>query len=45
MHQPSGMGEHGYGVGYKYPHDFPGQIVEQQYLPDKMLGTKYYVED
>ena len=37
-----GMSEFGYGKGYKYPHDFPGHWVEQQYLPDKMLGTKYY---
>ena len=37
-----GMSDFGYGVGYKYPHDFPGHVVEQQYLPDKMLGTKYY---
>ncbi len=37
-----GMEDLGYGVGYKYPHDFPGHYVEQQYLPDKMLGTKYY---
>ena len=40
-----GMEQFGYGVGYKYPHDFPGHIVEQQYLPDKMLGTKYYIKD
>ena len=37
-----GMQNLGYGVGYKYPHDYPGHFVEQQYLPDKMLGTKYY---
>lgn len=35
----------GYGEGYLYPHDFPGHWVEQQYLPDKMLGTKYYIKD
>ncbi len=35
----------GYSNGYKYPHDYPGHIVEQQYLPDKMLGTKYYIPD
>ena len=40
-----GMKEAGYGVGYKYPHDYPGHYVEQQYLPDKMLGTKYYIKD
>ena len=39
------MSDFGYHVGYKYPHDYPGHIVEQQYLPDKMLGTKYYVKD
>ncbi len=37
-----GMEQFGYGNGYKYPHDYPGHYVEQQYLPDKMLGTKYY---
>ena len=40
-----GMKSEGYSVGYKYPHDFPGHWVEQQYLPDKMLGTKYYIKD
>lgn len=40
-----GMSEFGYGQGYKYPHDYPGHYVEQQYLPDKMLGTKYYIPD
>ena len=39
------MKKEGYHVGYKYPHDYPGHYVEQQYLPDKMLGTKYYLED
>ena len=40
----AGMEKHGYGQGYKYPHDYPGNYVEQQYLPDKMLGTKYYTK-
>ena len=40
-----GMEQFGYGEGYLYPHDFPGHYVEQQYLPDKMLGTKYYIKD
>ena len=39
------MAELGYHDGYKYPHDYPGHWVEQQYLPDKMLGTKYYIKD
>ena len=40
-----GMETLGYHKGYKYPHDYPGHVVEQQYLPDKMLGTKYYIKD
>lgn len=40
-----GMEKEGYGVGYKYPHDYEGHWVEQQYLPDKMIGTKYYIKD
>ena len=39
------MKELGYSEGYLYPHDFPGHWVEQQYLPDKMVGTKYYIKD
>ena len=40
-----GMETLGYHEVYKYPHDYPGHVVEQQYLPDKMLGTKYYIKD
>ena len=40
-----GMEQFGYSNGYKYPHDYPGHFVEQQYLPDKMVGTKYYIKD
>jgi putative ATPase len=39
------MEQFGYHEGYLYPHDFPGHWVEQQYLPDKMIGTKYYIKD
>ncbi|MCI8616852.1 MAG: replication-associated recombination protein A [Clostridia bacterium] len=39
------MKEFGYGQGYLYPHDFQGHWVEQQYLPDVMIGTKYYIKD
>ena len=39
------MRELGYNEGYLYPHDYPNHYVEQQYLPDKMIGTKYYNED
>ncbi|NLK68364.1 MAG: replication-associated recombination protein A [Clostridiaceae bacterium] len=37
-----GMAELGYGNGYLYAHDFPGNIVDQEYLPDVMKGTIYY---
>ena len=40
-----GMEKEGYHVGYKYPHDYPNHYVEQQYLPDKMLGTTYFIPD
>ncbi len=40
-----GMEALGYHEGYLYPHDFPGHVVEQQYLPDKMVGTVYYKKD
>jgi len=33
---------HGIGVGYRYPHDFEGDDVEQQYLPDALAGRRYY---
>lgn len=32
----------GHGVNYKYPHDDPRGWVEQDYLPDKLAGTRYY---
>ncbi len=28
--------------GYLYPHDFPNHYVKQQYLPDDLVGTRYY---
>jgi len=31
-----------YGKGYKYAHDNPGNFVEQEFLPDKIAGTKLY---
>ena len=30
------------GVGYKYPHDYPGNWVEQQYLPDGVKDMEFY---
>ena len=32
----------GHGKGYLYPHDFPGGIVRQDYLPEAAAGRKYY---
>jgi putative ATPase len=36
------MKAHGIGVGYKFPHDYEGDDVEQQYLPDELVGRRYY---
>jgi len=32
----------GHGVGYKYPHDYPGGWVEQQYLPEQISNKVFY---
>jgi len=37
-----GSAKLGRGIGYKYPHDFPGHYVKQQYLPDSVEGTVFY---
>ncbi len=34
----SGAEQTGSGIGYLYPHDFPGHYVPQQYLPDELAG-------
>ena len=39
-----GMEKLGYGQGYLYPHDYPGNYVEQQFLPEKIKDKKYYEE-
>jgi putative ATPase len=31
-----------YGLGYKYAHDFPGNFIEQEFLPDEIRGSKIY---
>ena len=28
--------------GYKYPHDYENHYVPQQYLPNDLLGTRFY---
>ena len=32
----------GHGKGYKYPHDFPGHRVQQDYRPQRFEGARYY---
>ncbi len=36
------MKEVGYGDGYKYSHDYPNNFVEQQYMPDTLLGIRLW---
>jgi putative ATPase len=36
------MEELGYGKGYKYPHDYPGHFVEEEYFPQNLKGRTYY---
>jgi putative ATPase len=31
-----------HGGGYRYPHDSPGGVVEQQYPPDEVIDRDYY---
>jgi putative ATPase len=38
----SGAKELNHGVGYKYAHDYEGHYVKQQYLPDELVGRRYY---
>ncbi len=47
---PAHLRENGYkgavalgcGIGYKYPHNFPGHYTPQQYLPDEFAEKVYY---
>lgn len=36
------MKEAGYGEGYRYAHDFPGNFVSFNFLPDNIQGTKLF---
>ncbi len=38
----AGAAKLGRGVEYKYPHDYPNHWLEQQYLPDALVGAVYY---
>lgn len=33
----------GHGTGYKYAHEYPKHYVKQQYLPDELVGRKFYI--
>ncbi len=45
LRNPSDKGarEAGHGLGYKYPHDYPGGFVKQDYLPQEALGERFYL--
>lgn len=36
------MSSLGYNDGYKYPHDFPGHFIEQQYMPDSLTDKRFW---
>ncbi len=36
------MEQLGYHEGYKYPHDYPGHYVDQQYLPDALKDREFW---
>ncbi len=38
-----GLKQYGYGVGYRYPPEFDGSDIAQQYLPDALVDRRYYL--
>ena len=36
------MGDMGYGAEYKYAHDYRGNFVRQEFMPDTLSGTRFY---
>ncbi len=36
------MKDLGYGTNYKYAHDYPGNFVKQQFMPDNLQGTRFW---
>ena len=36
-------GKLGHGTGYLYAHDYPHHYVQQQYLPDDLVGSRFYI--
>lgn len=39
-----GAAKLGHGLDYRYPHDYPGHWVEQDYLPEELKGMSFYVK-
>ena len=39
------MKDLGYGVGYRYAHDYPEHFVHQQYLPDALAREHFWQSD
>ena len=37
------MKQLGFGADYQYPHDFPGNFIAQEYLPESLRGAKWFV--
>jgi len=37
-----GAAKLGHGKGYRYPHDYPGHVIEQEYRPARFEGARYY---
>src|SRR5437762_1463850 len=31
----------GYGAGYRYPHDYPDAVIDEEYLPERLAGRRY----
>ncbi|MFN6013823.1 MAG: replication-associated recombination protein A, partial [Flavobacteriales bacterium] len=36
------MKELGYGKDYLYSHDYPGNFVQQEFLPSELIGTSFF---
>ncbi len=36
------MQREGYGKGYKYAHDYAGNFAELEFMPDTLIGTRFY---
>jgi len=38
----AGAARLGHGAGYRYPHNYPGHWVQQEYMPPSLKGKRYY---